>query len=93
MTASSADRRNLTLLAEMMERLGIEPAGGVIPRWSLSYVTALHRCQGCPSKEACREWLDSMPMSVRFAPCFCPNADVLFELQVEQPPDAADTNR
>jgi hypothetical protein len=73
----------------MMEHLGVEPAGGVLPRWSLSYATALHRCQACPSKEACQEWLDSMPMSVSFAPQFCPNADILFELQVEQPGDAA----
>ena len=33
-----------------------------------------------------------MPMSVSFAPQFCPNADILFELQVEQPPDAAHAN-
>jgi Family of unknown function (DUF6455) len=93
MTASSADRRKPTLLGKMMQRLGVEPAGGVVPRWSLSYVTALHRCQDCPSKEACQEWLDSMPMSVSFAPRFCPNADILFELQVEQPPDAPDHDR
>ena len=73
----------------MMERVGVEPAGGVLPRWSLTYATALHRCQACPSKEACQDWLDSMPMSVSFAPQFCPNADILFELQVEQPPGAA----
>ena len=72
-------------MREMMERLGIDPAGGVIAHSSLTYLTALHRCQTCPSPQACRDWLDSMPMSVSFAPRFCPNADILFELQVEQP--------
>jgi hypothetical protein len=93
MTASSSAGKKSTYLDEMMERLGVEPAAGVVPRWSLSYSTALHRCQGCESKEACAEWLDSMPMSVSFAPHFCPNADILFELQVEQPPDAEHAER
>jgi len=72
-------------LFKMMERLGIEPGGGVVARRSLTYATALHRCNACPSKQPCREWLDTMPQSVGFAPRFCPNADILFELQVDQP--------
>jgi Family of unknown function (DUF6455) len=72
-------------IGEMMERLGIEPAGGVVPRLSLSYATAFHRCEACSYKPACREWLDSMLRSIAFAPRFCPNADILFELQVNQP--------
>ena len=93
MMVSSATGHHSAYLDEMMERLGVEPAGGVVPRWSLSYATALHRCQGCRSKAACQEWLDSMPMSVSLAPNFCPNADILFELQVEQPPDASHAYR
>jgi hypothetical protein len=72
-------------LCEMMEHLGIGPGGGVVPRLSLTYAAALHRCEACQSKQACREWLDSMPGSVAFAPRFCPNSDILFELQVDQP--------
>jgi hypothetical protein len=68
----------------MMRRLGIVP-GGALPRLSLAYVTAFHRCEACPSKQACRNWLDHMPASVVFAPHFCPNADIFFELQVDQP--------
>jgi Family of unknown function (DUF6455) len=71
-------------LWEMMRRLGIEADVGVLPRWSLSYATALHRCQSCPSKQVCREWLDSTPAPAAFAPAFCPSADILFELQVDQ---------
>jgi hypothetical protein len=66
-------------------RLGIEPACGVVPRLSLNYATAFHRCEACPSKQACREWLDNTLWSVAFAPRFCPNADILFELEANQP--------
>ena len=70
---------------EMMARLGIEPGGGIVPCLSLKYATAFHRCEACPSKQACRQWLDSMPTLVALAPRFCPNADIFFELQVDQP--------
>ena len=72
-------------LIEMMERLGIDPSAGARARLGLSYATAFHRCEACPSKQACRDWLDRMPRSVTFAPRFCPTADILFELQVDQP--------
>ena len=77
--------RQPTYIREMMEHLGIEPGGGVVPRWSMAYTTAFHRCEGCTDKAACRDWLDHMPAMVSFAPRFCPNADIFFELQVEQP--------
>jgi len=77
--------RQPTYLYEMMQRLGVEPGEGVVPRLSLAYMTAFHRCQTCPVKEACREWLDSMPRSVASAPSFCPNDDILFELRINQP--------
>src|SRR5450755_1345042 len=70
-------------ICEMMERLGIE-RGGVVPCLSLSYATALHRCEACPIKQACRDWLDSFPASVSLPPRFCPNADIFFKLQVDQ---------
>jgi len=74
-----------TYIGEMMQRLGIDPAGGVLPHFSLSYMTALHRCKACPARNTCRHWLDSTPMSVSFAPSFCPNADIFFELQFDRP--------
>ncbi len=85
MAAPTARERQAIYMCEMMERLGIEPGGGVVPSLGLSYATALHRCEACPSKPKCRDWLDSMPASVAVAPRFCPNADILFELQVDQP--------
>jgi hypothetical protein len=32
---------------EMMGRLGIDPAEGVVPRLSMAYMTAVRRCQAC----------------------------------------------
>ncbi len=74
-----------TYVGEMLERLGVDPATGVLTNCELTFLTALHRCQNCPSKAACRAWLDSVPMSVSFAPKFCPNSDLFFELQFDQP--------
>lgn len=68
-----------------MERLGIEVASGILPRHSLTYATARHRCEQCETPDACREWLKTAPEALNFAPKFCPNGDILFELQFDQP--------
>ena len=70
---------------EMMTRLGIEPNGSILPRLSLRYATAFHRCEACAYKKVCRDWLDHAPALVSLAPHFCPDADILFELQFDQP--------
>ena len=70
---------------EMMARLGINAEAGVLPRLSLRYVTAFQQCKACRAKRACRDWLDYAPAMPNFAPCFCINADLLFELQYDQP--------
>ena len=72
-------------LYEMMARLGIEPSSSVLPQLSLRYATAIHRCKACPYKQACRDWLDHSPVVVSLAPHFCPDAEILFELQFDQP--------
>ena len=69
----------------MMARLGIEPGAGVLPRLSLRYATAFRRCQFCPSTWVCCEWLEEAPRQARLPPRFCPNSDILFELQFDQP--------
>ena len=66
---------------KMMERLGIEPSGGVVPQLSLLYATASRRCESCQSTQICRDWLDRAPDSVSFAPPFCASSDILCELQ------------
>ena len=73
-----------THIYEMMTRLGLEPGAGVLPQLSLRYAMAVHRCENCRSKKACRDWLDYAPAMVNFAPGFCMNADILFDLQYDQ---------
>ena len=84
MTQSAASNDQPIYISEMMQRLGLDPGGGVVPRFGLSYATARHCCEACVTKRDCRQWLDRMPSSVPFAPRFCPCADVLFELQVNE---------
>ncbi len=67
----------------MMEALGIEPGGSVIPRLSLLYSAVFRRCQSCPSKKLCGEWLD-LDAPASLPPRFCPNSDALFELRYRQ---------
>jgi uncharacterized protein DUF6455 len=78
--ATTAHRRESTLIFEMMECLGIEPAAGVLPHLGLKYLTAVRRCEDCVSKQACQNWLDNRKTAAVFAPRFCPNARTLFEL-------------
>ena len=85
MTSSHVSEHRPACSYEMMERLGIEAGGGVLPRYSLTYATAIHQCQQCKTPEACRDWLERAPSSLKFAPSFCANADIFFELQIEQP--------
>ena len=81
MSASIALEHRTTHASNVMERLGIEPGCGVLPRLSLLHTTALRRCQSCPSMKVCREWLGHAPMTASFLPSFCPNSDILLELQ------------
>jgi hypothetical protein len=69
----------------MMLRLGIEPSAGVLAPLGLRYAAAFHLCEGCTCKQACREWLAHPATGVNLAPRFCPGADILFELQFDQP--------
>ncbi len=71
------------LIGEMMSRLGIEPAGGVLPQYALRYAAARQACAACKSSAACRMWLAAHEAAA-FAPSFCPNGDTLFELQFDQ---------
>jgi hypothetical protein len=85
MSSSTAPETRTINVSRMMERLGIEPGGAVLPRLSLRYLTAFRRCQSCPSTPVCREWLEQAPSHTSLPPRFCPNSDILFELQFDQP--------
>ena len=80
----TASRTRAPYLFEMMQRLGVDPGRRSIAQSELTFLTALHQCQGCQSKQECRHFLESAPMSFAFAPAFCPNKDLLFEMQFDQ---------
>ncbi len=85
MTAANKREHKPACIYDMMERLGIEAAGGILPRFSLTYASALHRCEQCQTPDACREWLKTAPQALHFAPKFCPNGDLFFELKFDRP--------
>ena len=68
-------------LIEIMKRLGIDPVGDAISQLGQGYAVAFDNCEACPSKQACRDWLATMPQPAAGAPRFCPNAAILSELQ------------
>ena len=83
---NSSDRSNHPInVFEMMERLGIEGGGGVLPGLGLAYASALRTCHQCERGEACHEWLKVMSTMLRSPPKFCPNADLFCQLTFEQP--------
>jgi len=85
MAAANKHEHKPACIYDMMERLGIEAAGGILPRLSLTYASALHRCEQCQTPDACREWLKTAPQALNFAPKFCPNGNLFFELKFDQP--------
>lgn len=78
-------QRQPTPMREMMQRLGLDPGAGALPHWSLSYLTAQHRCEACVEKRACLAWLADAPPLAALPPHFCSNADIFFEMQMEEP--------
>ena len=74
-----------TNVYDMMERLDLERAGGVVPRLGLIYASAVHACHHCEHGDACRDWLEAASPALNAAPAFCPNADLLSELIFDQP--------
>jgi Family of unknown function (DUF6455) len=83
MITYTVGREDPLLIFEMMNRLGIEPAGGVLPQYALRYMAARRSCEACAAKPSCRLWLDAHEVAP-FAPHFCPSGDTLFELQFDQ---------
>lgn len=71
-------------LFEMMESLGMEPAGAPVPRFGHMMASAFHTCQRCQSVTECREWLTAYANSKQAeAPHFCLNTDLLAEFLFE----------
>jgi len=76
--------RQLGNLAEMMERLGLDPAAVARHRLGFVVSSAVKTCQACPSGDVCRDWLLRATPTLQKAPAFCPNAGRFAELLVNQ---------
>ncbi len=82
----SSDRCNRpTKVYKMMQRLGLETAGSVLPQLGLIYASAVRTCHQCEQSDACREWFKVAPTTLQLAPTFCPNRDLLCQLAFDQP--------
>lgn len=81
---SSPSRTPATNVYRMMERLGIDAAGGVVDHFGLAFTCAARACEGCEAVTQCVRWLnENEPM--RGPPAFCPNGNLLFELACRYP--------
>ena len=67
-------------IGRMMERLGIDPAYGVLPRYGVIFSSAWRTCRRCAASAECTKWLAETRASAVGPPRFCPNADLLWEL-------------
>ncbi len=85
MPATATAQRQPSHIAEMMERLGLDPGAAAIPRLGLAHSTAHQRCRACPLSDDCGAWLGGHRGPLSFAPPFCPIADILFELKFNDP--------
>jgi hypothetical protein len=83
----SGDKNNLpddTKLFEMMNQLGMEPAGAPVPRFGHMMASAYHTCKSCGSVEECKVWLEKAKSQVQVsAPPFCLNNELLAEFLFE----------
>ena len=84
MSGEKKDLPDDVKLFDMMDQLGMEPAGAPVPRFGHMLASAYHTCQSCQSVEECREWLAAAAGSKSHAaPEFCLNTELLAEFLFE----------
>ena len=67
MSGEKKDLPDDVKLFDMMDQLGMEPAGAPVPRFGHMLASAYHTCQSCQSVEECREWLAAAAAEVEVA--------------------------
>jgi hypothetical protein len=81
MSASDWQQRQLTGMAAMMKRLGLDPFGRTPCRRAPA--AAIDVCRPCASRDSCRGWLapeDQLPDDM---PSFCPKVQRLADLMAD----------
>ncbi len=71
-------------IGEVMERLGIDADSVLEREFGRTLASVIRSCRLCMSGERCSEWLARAPVSVDQAPAFCPYAERLELMAVEQ---------
>lgn len=83
---TSGDKNSLpdVKLFDMMDTLGMEPAGAPVPRFGHMLASAFHTCKICQSTEACEAWLEeAKARKCNSAAPFCLNNELLAEFLFE----------
>lgn len=71
-------------IGEMMERMGIEFDEEIEAYFGPTLNAVIRTCQLCRSGNRCSDWLARAPVAVPRAPAFCPYADRLDGLALDQ---------
>lgn len=73
---TSADR-NVSNMAAMLMRRGINAADFVLEQPPALVARAVGDCQRCTAGQVCQDWLARTGTGIARVPAFCPNADRL----------------
>ena len=71
-------------IGEMMERMGIEFDDEIEDYFGPTLNAVIRTCQLCRAGNLCSDWLARAPLNVVQAPPFCPYADRLDGLALDQ---------
>jgi hypothetical protein len=71
-------------IGEMMERMGIEFDDEIEDYFGPTLNALIRTCQLCRAGNLCSDWLARAPVTVARAPAFCPYADRLDCLALDQ---------
>lgn len=71
-------------IGEMMERLGIDADADIEEQFGRTLDSVVRSCQRCRFVATCNDWLARAPVAVPSAPAFCPYAERLENLALDQ---------
>ena len=71
------------LLSQMLDCLGVDLGGSVVPRLGSVLISVFYACQSCDAAESCSDWLAHPSADHATPPKFCINQDILAEVLAE----------
>ena len=79
-SSSRLERTTTANIGKMMGRLGIDMAYAALPRYGLSFSSALRACNSCTARAECAQWMAKTRHTAFGPPKFCASADLLWDL-------------